>query len=61
MVKTISYRILIIISNFIITYVVTGKIDLAAEVAFLTLLINTLIYYLHERFWNKIHWGKVQK
>lgn len=57
--KTVTYRTLIFISNFFITLLVTGKIDLAAEVAFLTLLINAMIYYFHERFWNKIRWGKV--
>lgn len=57
-IKAIGYRILLIISNGIVVYSVTKRIDITLGVSLLTAILNTAIYYLYERFWNKINWGK---
>ena len=57
-IKAIGYRILLIISNGIVVYSVTKRIDITLGVSLLTAILNTAIYYLYERFWNKITWGK---
>lgn len=57
-IKTVTYRFIIIISNFTVTYILTGSLKLATGVASVTFIVNTLIYYFHERIWNAIHWGK---
>ncbi|HRN95830.1 MAG TPA: DUF2061 domain-containing protein [Candidatus Levybacteria bacterium] len=57
-VKTITYRFLIILSNFTITYLLTKSFTLATSVAGVSFVINTLIYYFHERIWNTVRWGK---
>lgn len=57
-VKTITYRGLILISNFTITYILTGSLSLATGVASASFFVNTIIYYLHERVWNIVTWGK---
>ncbi len=59
-VKTITYRILIVISTFIITYYLTGEIKFSLELTAAANIVNTVLYYLHERFWNKIRWGKTK-
>lgn len=56
--KTLTYRIAIIISTFTITFIMTGRIDVSFGVTIVSNVINTLLYYIHERMWNKIHWGK---
>lgn len=58
LVKTISYRILIVISTFVVTYLLTREIKLTIEITAIANIINTILYFLHERFWNKIRWGK---
>lgn len=58
LVKTITYRILIIISNFFIALVLTHSFSLAAQVAGWSFVINTIIYFFHERIWNTVGWGK---
>lgn len=58
LIKTLTYRILIIVSNFTVTYVLTQSLELATGVAGVSFLINTFIYYFHERMWNAVHWGK---
>jgi len=56
--KSITFRITIIISDTIIVLALTHRYDLAAGFVILTNLASTLIYYLHERAWAYIHWGR---
>ncbi|MDQ5943602.1 MAG: hypothetical protein QG675_370 [Patescibacteria group bacterium] len=60
-VKTITYRMVIIISIFTITYITTGEIADALVITSITAVTGTIIYYIHERVWNNIHWGKITK
>jgi uncharacterized membrane protein len=57
--KSITWRLLITINNFAIPYITTGS--WRAAVAFLTIatIMNIVIYYTHERIWNKVKWGKI--
>lgn len=59
-IKTITYRILIIISTIIIVYLFTGNLDLTIEVTAVSSIASTILYFLHERAWNHIHWGKTK-
>jgi uncharacterized membrane protein len=58
LVKTITYRLIIIISNAIIIYLMTGNLNLTANFIAVTSVASTLLYFIHERMWNQIHWGK---
>jgi len=60
LVKTITYRVIIIISNFTIALILTKSFSLAAQVAGYTFIINTLLYFFHERIWNNISWGRAK-
>jgi uncharacterized membrane protein len=57
--KAISYRIFGTLASFGITYAITHKGNLAALAAFLDIVIKICIYYVHERVWNKIKWGRI--
>ncbi|MBP9718961.1 MAG: DUF2061 domain-containing protein [Candidatus Levybacteria bacterium] len=57
-VKTITYRILIIIATAIVTFGMTKRWDLTIGITSVTTVVNTLLYYFHERVWNSISWGK---
>jgi uncharacterized membrane protein len=56
--KSVTWRALITINNFLIPYLTTGSWQ--AALAFLTIatLLNIVVYYTHERVWNMIKWGK---
>lgn len=58
LVKSLTFRMAIIITNFIIVLAITRRYDITVGVLLITSLTSTLIYYGHERIWNKIHWGK---
>lgn len=62
LVKTLGYRLILLFSYGIITYIITGRVDLAIEVASVTTIVNTVIYYIYERAWDSIKWGvKIKK
>ncbi len=61
LVKTFTYRIIIIISTAIIVFILTGSVKKTFDITLITNVINTVLYYIHERVWNTIHWGKLKK
>ena len=56
--KAISWRITGTIDTFVISWVITGEILLASGIAFTEIMTKILLFWLHERAWNKILWGK---
>lgn len=56
--KSITWRLLITINNFMIPYLTTGSWKQAAAFLGLATLFNVIIYYSHERIWNLVRWGK---
>ena len=59
--KSVTWRILITISNFVIPFIMTGSFGSAAAFLGIATLVNIVIFYTHERLWNKISWGKLVK
>ncbi|MEH6535355.1 MAG: DUF2061 domain-containing protein [Psychroserpens sp.] len=58
LVKTISWRVLGTIATIVISYLITGTLALAFSIGFIELISKLVLYYFHERTWNKIKWGK---
>lgn len=56
--KTISWRLTGSFSTFMISYLILGSFTIASSIAIIQIIANTLLYYLHERVWNKINWGR---
>ncbi|MDG5490013.1 DUF2061 domain-containing protein [Psychroserpens sp. SPM9] len=56
--KTISWRALGTLSTVVISYIITGTLALAFSIGFIELVSKLVLYYVHERTWNKITWGK---
>ena len=57
-VKALSWRIVGTVDTLIVSYILTGKIALAASIASVDFLTKLVLYFFHERVWNKIKWGK---
>jgi uncharacterized membrane protein len=56
--KAVSWRATGSIDTFVIALVITDSPKLAASVAITEILTKILIYYLHERVWAWVPWGK---
>lgn len=56
--KTVSWRVWMIITNTIVGWVITGDVMKGLSIGFMTFVVNTIAYIIHERMWNKIRWGQ---
>jgi adenylylsulfate kinase len=57
-VKTISYRVVIIILDFTAIYLFTGQIKVAFGFTIVSNIYTTVGYFIHERIWDRVKWGK---
>lgn len=58
LVKTISWRLVGTLATIVISYIITGTLELAFSIGIIELLSKLVLYFLHERTWNRIKWGK---
>jgi uncharacterized membrane protein len=56
--KTITWRLTGSGATFLISYLILGNFTAAGSIAIIQLVANTVLYYAHERIWNKIRWGQ---
>jgi uncharacterized membrane protein len=54
LIKTITWRVIGSASTFAISYVVTGAVALSSTIAIVQMIVNTVLYYVHELAWNRI-------
>jgi uncharacterized membrane protein len=59
-VKSISWRILAGIITACVALYMTGKLDFAIKIGLADTITKLLIYYLHERVWDRINFGRVK-
>ena len=58
--KTISWRVVATVVTGLITLWLTGRIDFAISVGLADTFVKFFVYYLHERMWSKIGFGRVR-
>jgi adenylylsulfate kinase len=58
-VKTISYRVIILILDFTAIYLFTRQIKIALGFMIVSNIYTTVGYFLHERIWDKIKWDTI--
>ncbi len=56
--KAVSWRSMASLDTFVVSCVVTGRVGLAGSIAGAELVTKIALYYLHERIWAAIPWGR---
>ena len=56
--KMISWRVLMIISVFLIAFITTGAWEASIKIMSSIIVVNIVMYWLHERTWLMLTWGK---
>lgn len=56
--KTISWRTLATLTTALVVYMFTGKLVLAISVGSVEVVAKIILYFFHERAWNKISFGR---
>lgn len=56
--KSISWRIVGTLDTMVISFIITGRAEVAMSIASIEVASKMLLYYLHERAWEGIKEGK---
>jgi len=56
--KVVTWRILVTITNFVGGYLASGSWMVGLGVVSFALVVNSILYFFHERAWNRIDAGK---
>ena len=61
MVKSVMWRLIGVFVLGVITWVITKNVEATTTITVLFHTINFILYYFHERFWERIEWGFLKK
>ena len=57
-IKAVTWRIIATLSTMTIVFLFTREIILSLGVGLVEVIAKITFYYIHERTWHKISWGK---
>ena len=57
-IKTVSYRVAGSSLTFLISYILTGELIVSAAISITEIVLKPGLYWVHERGWNGIMWGR---
>jgi len=58
--KAISWRVTGTLDTVIISFLITGHLKMAISIGFIELFTKICLYYMHERIWNRVSFGRVK-
>ena len=58
--KAVSYRLMATLTTGTVVFILTRKLTLAIGVGILDMIAKMGFFYIHERVWSKIKWGRTQ-
>jgi uncharacterized membrane protein len=53
LIKTVTWRILGTSATFVVSWAVTGSAGTASAIAVAQIVVNTVLYFVHERMWQR--------
>ena len=56
--KAISYRVTGTLTTMVLSYIITGHLRWALSIGVAELFTKVIVYYFHERLWDKIYFGR---
>jgi len=59
--KAMSWRIVATITTMLLVFMFTGNLVVSGGVGLTEVISKIIIYYVHERVWNALSYGRVQK
>jgi uncharacterized membrane protein len=58
LIKAFSWRMTGTLDTILISFLITGRIRWALSIGFVELFTKVALYYLHERIWNRLSFGR---
>lgn len=60
-VKAYSYRCCGTVTTIVISFALTGNVVVSLGIGATEMIVKPFIYWLHERAWSRIRWGRVNQ
>jgi uncharacterized membrane protein len=57
--KALSWRVFATFITMTVAYLLTGELLFAAKIGAFDTLAKLLVYFVHERVWQRISYGKI--
>ena len=58
LVKAMTFRTLILCSDAVVIFLITHRWETTVSLVIATNLASTTLYFIHERIWSRIQWGR---
>jgi uncharacterized membrane protein len=58
--KAVSWRLVGSADTFLLSLIVTGNASYAVSIASAEAVTKVVLYYLHERIWRSVAWGRLE-
>jgi uncharacterized membrane protein len=59
--KAVSWRVTGTVDTFLISWLITGQVLLASGIALTEIMTKIFLFWIHERVWDRVNWGKLGK
>jgi uncharacterized membrane protein len=56
--KSIVWRLIAVINGATVAYLFLGSLSKSISIAVVANVTGFMMYYLHERIWNKVRWQR---
>jgi uncharacterized membrane protein len=56
--KAVTWRVTGSIDTFVLSWIITGSVRFAGSIASVEMVTKIVLFYLHERAWHFIPWGR---
>lgn len=57
-IKALTWRAIATSTTMVLAYAVTGDLKVAGAIGVADVFIKLFFYYIHERAWGRIPWGR---
>jgi len=58
LVKTLAWKIIATLTTLFTVYWFTGTFVRSLKITIVAAIFGLIFFYIHERIWNKIKWGR---
>jgi uncharacterized membrane protein len=59
--KAITWRATGSVDTFVLSWLLSGSMTIAGGIATTEVLTKSVLYYLHERAWTRVTWGRTAR
>ena len=59
--KAVTWRMTATTATFIISWIIAADLAVASGIAGVQMVVNLVLYFVHERVWDRIGWGRIAK